>query len=88
MGLVETHEKYKKVEWMDGVRDIAQRREMSDKKGGGMLMITRVNKNLDPEKIEGKCVDVLVGDLGVSRWQGRLALVYMDTIQWIQKGIV
>ena len=88
MGLVETHEKYKKVEWMDGVRDIAQRREMSDKKGGGMLMITRVDKNLDLEKIEGKCVDVLVGDLGVSGWQCRLALVYTDTIQWIQKGIV
>lgn len=79
IGLVETQEKYKRVEWMDGVEDIAQRREMSDKKGGGMLLITREENDINMGRVEEECRDILVAEVCVRGWECKLVLVYLDT---------
>ena len=78
IGLVETHEKYKRVDWMDGVKEIAQRREMSDKKGGGLLLLTRDGDDIKLEKAEEDCKDILVGNVSVGGWELKLVLTYLD----------
>ena len=39
MGLVETHEKYRRVDWGEGVDFLSVMREQADKKGGGISLI-------------------------------------------------
>ena len=38
--LVETHEKYRRFEWGNQMLEINQMRDINDKKGGGLMIIT------------------------------------------------
>ena len=39
LGLVETHEKFNRLDWGDDIEHIKQMREQTDKKGGGLTML-------------------------------------------------
>jgi len=79
IGLVETHEKYKRVEWMDGVEMVTEMRDMSDKKGGGLMLVKRSDDCLIMEKVESGSRDVMMSSLKMNGLEIRLLLVYLDT---------
>ena len=57
--LTETQQKYDKVSLTDGIKKVERRREIKDKKGGGILVAFKQNSWLKVEQIETKNPDVL-----------------------------
>ena len=39
LGLVEMHERFSRIDWGEGVEQEESRREMEDKKGGGLALL-------------------------------------------------
>lgn len=80
--LNETHEKYSSVEIPDQYQYIAKRREISDKKGGGLMILTnRCDSSDDDDKVQEIKVDnpdVLAVNMLVEGTKITIVLVYMD----------
>ena len=63
LGLVETHEKFNRLDWDD---DIEQMREQTDKKGGGLTML-KDSDDYKYEKLDHTCRDILNVKLDLGR---------------------
>ena len=77
MGLVETHEKFKKVDWGDKILTVSQMRDRDDKKGGGILLLCN-NRDISIEKKEYGNNDLLVVDIKVGSFAFTMMVTYMD----------
>ena len=78
--ITETHEKYEKVDIPERYKRIVKRRDVDDKKGGGLMVL--VDQGLDVEENEGKVEnqDLLHVHIKVEQSVNfALMLIYMDT---------
>ena len=74
--ITETHEKFQKVDIPKNFHHLSQRRAESDKKGGGLLLLT--NKDVKNENLVSDCSDILFCTISVGQVKIKLLLVYMD----------
>ena len=79
IGMVETHEKFKRIEWGEDVKVVNRMREMNDKKGGGILILTSDVGEIEMEKIDCDCRDLLAVEVRVGGFSFWMVLVYLDT---------
>ena len=77
MGLVETHEKYRKMDWGEGVDLLSVMREQADQKGGGILLM-KEKGGCTWEKTKSECNDILNAKLNLGKVSIYIMLVYMD----------
>ena len=75
--MVETHERFSRIDWGECVDHEESRREIGDKKGSGLKLL-KMRDCSDFERVESKCRDILVvrwvlGDMSVF-----IVLVYID----------
>ena len=73
IGLVETHEKY------NNVRLIEKMRDMEDKKGGGLMILTNDLATVEMEGQNCNSNDILVARVEIWSFSFLLVLVYLDT---------
>ena len=81
IGLVETHEKHRRVEWGDHIGVVSEMRYEKDKRGGGLSFITGDREALEMEKQicgEGNS-DILRCSVEIGRYKFILVMVYVDT---------
>ena len=80
LGLIETHEKYSKINWNDGIIHINQMREMDDKKGGGISFLSTLNDkyNYVQTKKENNCRDILQIAIKINDFEFFLFIIYVD----------
>ena len=57
--LTETQQKYDKITWTDNFGKVEKMRDVSDKKGGGLLILFKLNDWFKLEQMETKNADVL-----------------------------
>ena len=80
VGLVETHEKYRRVEWPDGVDVVWEMREMDDKRGGGLMLLGIGGEGgVQMEKLVSGSRDVLAVRLEMGGFVCVVVVVYLDT---------
>ena len=77
--ITETHERFDKVEIPKGYKCVVSRREMHDKKGGGLMVIT--NDDVQMKEENTYCSDVLEVDVTVSNEHFKLVLVYLARLE-------
>ena len=75
-GLVETHQTEDRHNWHDNLEVIERRRETTDKKGGGIMMIQRKNSGVN---LKMRNADILVTDGTIGRVKTKIIIVYMST---------
>lgn len=78
IGLVETHEKYRKVELPERFQAVYKMRDMQDKKGGGLMFVTRLDDKIEVGKWESDCRDLLPVEVEIMGRKILVMLVYMD----------
>lgn len=78
-GLVETHEKYRKINWTDNIILINKMRTLEDKKGGGLMLLTNTRDEMLMEEIECNNNDILVAEVELFKRSLFVILVYADT---------
>ena len=74
---METHEKFNRVEWGEGVEYISSMRGQDDKRGGGISLIKGKN-GCAWEKADYSCSDILMGRLNLWKLSIYILLVYID----------
>lgn len=75
----ETHEKYSSVEIPKNYHTIAKRRDLTDKKGGGLMILKQfIDKMSEMEEIEVKNPDILGIKIHSKGIKFVLILIYMD----------
>ena len=75
--MVETHEKYIKLDWSEEISVVREMRSMDDKRGGGLAMIM-LKKEFICTKIENKNKDMLAALVEVGKEKIVIITVYMD----------
>jgi len=76
--LVETHEKYRKVNFTDDLKVVDRMRDIQDKKGGGLMIISREGDQMDISRREDSCTDILVVDITIHCFKLVLVVIYAD----------
>ena len=61
---METHGKFSKVDWGEGVELVERRREEGDKREGGLTLL-KTSDSVNFEKVKSSCWDVLIVKLAV-----------------------
>lgn len=79
LALVETHEKYRRVDWGRGLEMIERMRENSDKKGGGLMLLTESREETSMHRWESECRDILIASVELCSFRFIVILVYLDT---------
>ena len=80
VGLIETHEKYRRISWPDGVDIVEEMREMGDKRGGGlMIWKNSVTGGIRIEKVETACREFLMVRVVARGFEFLMIVVYLDT---------
>ena len=80
VGVVETHERYERIEFAEGINRIRVMREGEDKRGGGLMLLSREKDDVMVEGVESGCGDVLVAEVKVRGGVWYVILVYVDTV--------
>lgn len=75
--ITETHEKHQRVDIPDGFCHMAKRREVEDKRGGGLMVIYE-EKIMKGSMIETKCADLMHCKMNLRGFYFRMILVCMD----------
>lgn len=78
LGLVETHEKYNRIDWGDNVVKLDQYRDIEDKKGGGIKMFTKDKEGVQLVKEETNSKDVMPVSLDLNNIKIVIVIVYID----------
>ena len=76
--LVETHQKYKKVDFSDDVINVDKMRKLEDKKGGGLTVLMNRNSFCELNEQECKNSDILLVNAIIKNVTIKLILVYVD----------
>ena len=76
--LTETQQKYDKITWTDSFGKVEKMRDVSDKKGGGLLILFKLNDWFKLEQIETKNADVLYATIKASGSVLHIILVYLS----------
>jgi len=79
IGLVETHEKHRAVSFGEDVGVVERMREVTDKRGGGLMFVWRQDEGLEIEKIQNESPDILAVRVRVGSLDFVAVLVYADT---------
>ena len=72
LGMVETHEKFNRLDWGDDIEHIEQMRDQTDKKGG-ILPMLKDRDDYKYDKLDNTCKDILNVKLDL----GRLNIEYI-----------
>jgi len=78
IGILETHEKYRKINFSDNLGVIEQMRELDDKKGGGIMLIHNMSDQLEITRNESKCRDILSVNIIIGSFKFVAVIVYAD----------
>ena len=77
LGLVETHEKYRKIAFPTAIQVVHQMRDDEDKKGGGLMMIS-ADDSLEISKLDSRNSDVMIAEVKQSHFVFIVMLIYVD----------
>ena len=77
--LTETHEKVRKVKISDNIEVLESMREKEDKKGGGIMVMYRQNRNIMLEKQENNMKDYLFLKGSIYGMEVNMVIVYFAT---------
>ena len=76
--LVETQQKYKKVDFSNSIKCVEKMREMEDKKGGGLSVLINKKNYRDIKEQDCKNTDILKVNIEIKNVNIRLLLTYLD----------
>ncbi|XP_068205230.1 uncharacterized protein PF3D7_1120000-like [Palaemon carinicauda] len=76
--LTETQQKIDKINISDGTIKKESMRDFKDKKGGGLMVIYKDDKDIEMEKVNSKNLDILDVKGNILKKKVRLIVVYMD----------
>jgi len=78
LALLETHEKYRKVNFSDRLHIVERMRNMEDKKGGGLMLIYRMADEMEVVQRTNGSRDILAVDVTIGCIKLAIVLVYID----------
>ena len=79
--LTETQQKYDKLEFAQGIKNIANMRNKNDKKGGGLLIMYKNTNLIELQKVQTKCSDILHVVGKIMNEKVRLIVVYFSVVK-------
>ena len=79
LAMVETHIKDDRYLWDQNWKEYEQRRDVNDKKGGGLLVLHKVNDHIKLEKQKEENKDILIVRGRIGQHKLKLVLIYMAT---------